>query len=134
MKKDEKQDKKNKSGEDKISEKISENNKEKYKPMTTQEIKQLAEDMYKELVFTDRNIRIKEDVPRVFMVLALMGKELIDELQKNPPGMIYEYMDRAGPLAINGMPMFTSFKIVGIEDTKKVFEQYNKIVEAVANA
>ena len=134
MKKYEKQDKKNKSGEYKISEKISENKKEKYKPMTTQEIKQLAEDMYKELVFTDRNIRIKEDVPRVFMVLALMGKELIDELQKNPPGMIYEYMDRAGPLAINGMPMFTSFKIVGIEDTKKVFEQYNKIVEAVANA
>lgn len=124
MKKDEKQNKKNENVED---------NKGRYKPMTDKEVKQLAEDMYKGLVFTDRHIQTQEDLPAVFMPLALMGKELIDELQKNPPGMIYEYMDKAGPMAINGMPMFTSFKMVSIDNVKKVFEQYNKIREAVAS-
>lgn len=123
MEKDEKQIGKNESGKD---------NKDMYKPMTDQEIKQLAEDMYKGLIFTDRHIQIRSDIPAVFMALALMGKELADELQKNPPGMIYEYMNKAGPMAINGMPMFLSFKLASIEDTKKVFEQYNKIREAVA--
>jgi len=43
--------------------------------MTDQEIKQLAEDMYKGLVFTDRHIQQPNEIPSVFMALALMGKE-----------------------------------------------------------
>lgn len=125
MKKDEKQSKKKESGKD---------NKEKYGHMTDQEIKQLAEDIYKGLVFTDRHVQTSDDVSRVFMTLVLMGKELSDELKENPPGMIYEYMDKAGPMAINGMPMFLSCRLASIDDTKKVFEHYNKIKEAVANA
>jgi len=124
MKKDEKQDGKNKSGED---------NKEKHRPMTGQEIKQLAEDMYKGLVFTDRHVQTPDDIQMVFLPLVLMGKELSEELQKNLPGMIYEYVDKAGPMAINGMPVFTSFKMVSMDDTKKVFEHYHKIREAVTN-
>lgn len=123
MKKDEKQNKNNE----------SDKNKEKHKPMTDQEIRQFAEDMYKGLIFTDRHVRIPDDIPRVFMPLLLLGEELAEELRKNPPGMIYEYMDKAGPKAIDGMPMFLSFKIVSIDDAKKVFEHYNKIKEAIAN-
>lgn len=122
MEEDEKQVGKKESGKD---------DKDLYKLMTDQEIKQLAEDMYKGLVFTDRHVQIQSDIPAVFMALALMGKELAEELQKNPPGMIYEYIDKAGPMAINGMPMFFSLQLVSINDTKKVFEQYNKIREAV---
>lgn len=122
MKKDEKHDKKRDGDE------------VKYRPMADEEIKKLAEDMYKGLVFTDRNIQPNEEVQTVFMPLALMGKELIDELRKNPPGMIYEYMDQAGPMSINGMPMFLSFKMVSIDDAKKVFDLYHKIKEVVANA
>lgn len=121
MKKDEKQDEK------------KESDKGKYEPMTDEEIKKLAEDMYKGLIFTNRHIRIQEELTMVFMPLALMGEELIDKLQENPPGMIYEYLDRAGPMAVNGMPMFTSFKMASIDDTKKVFEHYHKIMEAVAS-
>jgi len=43
-------------------------------------------------------------------------------------------MDKAGPMAVNGMPMFLSFRLVSIDDTKKVLERYNKIKEAVTNA
>lgn len=118
MKKDKEHDEKNES---------CEGNKDGYKPMTDQEVKQLAEDMYRGLVFTDRHLQRKEDVSMVFIPLVLMGKELIDKLLKNPPGMIYEYLDKAGTMSVNGMPMFMSFKMVSTEDTKKVFEIYNKI-------
>ncbi len=129
MKKDEKQDEKVKSEEEKI--KNDKDNKEKHIPMTDQEAKQLAEDMYKGLVFTDRHVQRKEDIPGVFMPLALMDSKFVEELQKNPPGMIYEYMDKAGPMAMNGMPMFLSCRMISIDDAKKVFERYNKIREAI---
>jgi hypothetical protein len=104
------------------------------KSMTDQEIKTLAEDMYKGLIFTNMHIERQEDISMVFVPLVLAGKGLVEELAKNPPGMIYEYMDKAGPMAVNGMPIFFSFKIASIDDTKKVFEHYHKIKEAVTNA
>ncbi len=103
-----------------------------FKPMTDHEIKKLAQDMYLGLVFTDRNIMNKDDVPRVFMPLALMEEELAEELRKKSPGMLYEYLDKASPLAMDGMPIFFSFKMVSSEDSKKVLEKYNNIIEAVA--
>jgi hypothetical protein len=104
----------------------------KHRPMTDDEIKTLAEDMYKGLVFTDRQLSTADELPMVFIPLALAGKELIEELQKIPPGMIYEYIEEAGPMGVNGMPMFTSFKVASVEDTRKIFEHYHKIKEAVA--
>jgi hypothetical protein len=121
MKKEEKQDEK------------KEVEKRKHVSMTDEEIKKLAEDMYKGFVFTDRHLNNADELPMVFMPLALAGKELIEELQKIPPGMIYEYADKAGPMGVNGMPVFTSFRVASVEDTRKVFEHYNKIKEAVAN-
>ena len=99
MKKDEKHDNKSESGGFNP------------KPMTDDEIKQVAEDMYKGIVFTDRQLERREDIQSVFVALALMEQEQLDKFNKNPPGMIYEYMDRAGPWAINGMPIFFSFKM-----------------------
>ena len=125
MKKEEKQNKKKVSNEDNTD------IKEKYKPLTDEEVKQLAEDIYKGLVFTDRHIRIKEELLSVFMALALMSEKQIEEIRKNPPGMIYEYMCEAGPRSVNGNPMFLSFKMISIEDAKKVLEVHNKIMEVV---
>ena len=120
MKKDEKQEKKSESGEWKLT------------PMTDDEIKKLAEDMYKGIVFTDRHLERREDIQSVFAVLNLMDEKQIDILRKNAPGMIYEYMDKAGPVAVNGMPIFFSFKMASVEDAKKIIERYNNIIEAVA--
>lgn len=135
MKKDEKQDKKKENNEDNKENsgdnKNGEDNKERYKPMTDKEVKQLAEDMFKGLVFTDRHIRVKEELLSVFMALVLMSEEQMEDIRKNPPGMIYEYMEKAGPRAINGNPTFLSFRMIGKDDAKKVLERYNKIIEAV---
>jgi hypothetical protein len=41
-------------------------------------------------------------------------------------GMIYEDYSKAGPLSVNGYPMFMSCKIVSIEDTERFLEKYKK--------
>lgn len=99
--------------------------------LTEKEIADLANDMYRGMIFTDRHVQRPEDVPSVFMPLIFMRKEFIEKLKANPPGMIYEYFSEAGPRSINGMPIFWSFRMINIEDTKKVIERYNKIKHAV---
>ena len=102
-----------------------------YKSLTEEEIKKLADDMYRGLVFTDRHIQNPDDISRVFMPLALLEKEQIEELKVKDPGMVYEYMDKAGPMAIDGMPMFCSFRFLNQEDEKKVYEKYIQIKEVI---
>lgn len=99
--------------------------------MSDEEIRQLAKDMYKGSIFTDRHIQNPQDAQTVFMPLIFMDEKQIEELKKDPPGMIYEYMSNAAKMSINGMPIFWSFKMVNQEDTKKVFEKYNEIIKAV---
>lgn len=102
-----------------------------YKPLTCEEIKKLADDIYKGMVFTDRHIQNPDDISRVFIPLALLKKEQIEELKVDSPGLIYEYMDKAGPRSINGMPMFCSFRFLSQEDAKKVNEKYFQIKEVI---
>ena len=105
-----------------------------YTSLTEEEIKKLADDIYKGLVFTDRHIENSSDMPRVFVPLMLMGEEQIEELMTNPPGMIYEYIEKASPMGINGMPIFFSFRLLSQEDAKKVNKKYIQIKEAVEKA
>lgn len=103
-------------------------------PLAEKEVADLANDLYRGMIFTDRHMQRPEDVPSVFMPLIFMKKEDIEKLQANPPGMIYEYFSEAGPRSINGMPMFMSFRMISVEDTTKVMERYNKIKQAVEEA
>jgi len=47
----------------------------------------------------------------------------------NNIGMCYEFMSKAGPSSINGMPIFYSCKLLSKEDTKKFIDMYNKYVK-----
>lgn len=120
---------KNKENNAETSNKVS--RKWDFTPLTDKEIANLANDMYRGLIFTDRHVQRHEDVPSVFMPLILLKEEDIEKLKANPPGMIYEYLDQAGPRAINGMPVFWSFRMIGTEDATKVMERYKKIKQAV---
>lgn len=44
-------------------------------------------------------------------------------------GLVYEYLDKAGPMSVNGMPNFFSCRFLNIEDTKKMFEYYETYKE-----
>jgi len=44
-------------------------------------------------------------------------------------GLIYEYLDQAGPTSVNGMPTFFSLKYLNISDAEKMFVFYEKYKE-----
>lgn len=104
------------------------------KPLTEEEIKKLADDIYRGIIFTDRHIKNPDDIYRVFIPLVLLNEEQIEKFNADKHGMIYEYMDKAGPRSINGMPMFLSLRLLSQEDAKKVDEKYIQIKKAVENA
>ena len=94
------------------------------------ELKQIAIDIYKGHIFTDRQVYNAKDLPLVFMVIPFMDEKDIKKLQDDPPGLMFEYIDKAGPRAINGMPSFFSMQMLSKEDTKKAFDLVDKLKEA----
>jgi hypothetical protein len=47
----------------------------------------------------------------------------------NNIGLIYEYISNAGPMGINGKPIFMSCRFLTKEDTTKMFEYFDKYKE-----
>jgi hypothetical protein len=100
------------------------------------ELIQLAEDIHQGRVFTDRHIRpgdVETMGTMIFMPLIFMEGKEIKKFQKDPPGLIYEYLNRAGPRSINGYPTFMSFRIVPKEEMS-FLEGYIERFRAVAQA
>jgi hypothetical protein len=85
---------------------------------TEKELKQLALDVVEGRVFTDRHCNSESDVRSVFMVLSLMDKKQIDEMLEKKPAMFYEYLDKANPISVNGMPTFFSLAFITEEEAK----------------
>lgn len=95
---------------------------------------QLAKDIVGNLVFTDRHIR-EFDFPTVFgmVFMPVMLGAFADttEEYRNDIGMIYEYIDKAGPRSINGYPIFFSMCYINKHDAQIVWEKVAKIEEAL---
>jgi hypothetical protein len=95
-------------------------------------LKALAMDAVDGKIFTSGMIERQEDVGMVFMPLLLMSQETRDEWLKAGPTIIYEYLDKAEPRSINGMPIFFSFSYLNKPDAEKFAEfarAYAKVKE-----
>lgn len=83
-------------------------------------LKQLAIDIHEGLVFHDRMLSYKGEphsmVMSVFMPLALMNKDVLDELIAAKPVLFYEYYSEAGPRSVNGCPMFATVRYLNQEE------------------
>jgi hypothetical protein len=88
---------------------------------TREELRQLALDWLAGKLFTDHHCRA-DDLPLAFMPLALMKPSQIAELQGSDLGLIFEYVDKAGPRGINGMPFFFSMQILNRADAQVVMD------------
>lgn len=91
--------------------------------MSIQELKSLAFDITEGRVFGTWNMSDAQlkNVPLVFMPVAFGGM---------PPGCamhIYEYVDKAGPRSINGMPQFFSYRFITRDDWKVVVGMLQKL-------
>ena len=94
------------------------------------ELKQIALDIHKGLIFTDRHITEPATLPGVFMLFLFMTEQQRDKLETDPPGLIFEYLAKAGSRAINGEPTFLSLQMLSANDTKKVFDICQKLQQA----
>ena len=100
---------------------------EKLNRMKEEDLKQLALDMHKGLIFTDTQIGQPNMLAMVFMPLAFMS---VDKKWVDQVGLIYEYLDKAGPRSVNGMPTFMSMRIVPKTDLPLLIEYVKKYEKA----
>jgi hypothetical protein len=93
--------------------------------MNEKELKQLALDVVEGRVFGTWNMKSCEhDLPLVFMPLALMTEPLPEDTAH-----IYEHLDKAGPMSVNGMPTFVSCRILLKEDSDKLMPMVRELIK-----
>lgn len=95
------------------------------------ELKEVARGLASGHVFTDLHLRNPEtEMSMVFMPIGLGVLSGITEEECKQIGMIYEWLDKAGPRSCNGLPMFMSVNILHRDDARTVLEMCNKLKEA----
>lgn len=72
--------------------------------------------------YTDRHVPEGMRLEQVFMPLAMGALSGMARTQLDDIGMVYEYVEKAGPLAVNGQPMFFSLRLLNKADTERVTE------------
>ena len=102
------------------------------KKMTEAELKQIAVDLYDGKIFSDRHFSGPEETKNLISVVFMPLGMGVFKTKKQVAnlGMVYEYLDKAGPRAINGFPMFISCRFLNKADAKKMFgffEEYKKL-------
>lgn len=102
--------------------------------LTDPELRQLAQDLFVGKVYTDRHIpqeQIRDRLQTVFLPILWLDAESFASLQTNPPEVIYEYLDKAAPRMLWGLPVFLSMKILTKEEADIMWVYYNKCKEAL---
>jgi len=95
-----------------------------------EQLKQIAIDFYKGLIFSDRHCESADDIRSTFMTLMFItDPEQIKEIVENS-GLIFEYISNAGPLAVNGRPVFMSMRLLNRKDTDLMFDMAKKLLES----
>ena len=97
-----------------------------YVPKKDEVLKEIALGILEGRIFCDRQIDNKDLVPQVFMILALMDENTAEQLKEQNICLIYEYMNKAGPVGVNGMPVFMSMRCLNREDTEQMLRYYGE--------
>lgn len=98
-----------------------------FKLHTEEELKQIASDLHDGKIFCDRQLGNEGRLlPSVFMPLALGALAGYSKKEISKLGMIYEYLEKAGPRSINGFPIFFSCQLLGRDETTKVFKYFDE--------
>ena len=92
--------------------------------MTDKELKDIAISIHDGKIFTDRHC--KEAISSSFIVIALGGLSKMRKRERDNIGLIYEYINKAGPMAINGNPVFFSMRKLTIRQTERMFKFYDE--------
>ena len=99
--------------------------------MTDEQVKKLAHDLVTNLVFMSDRCRRSEDIPMVFLSLALAGPEIIEQYKKDGILHVYEYLSQAGPRGFNGYPIFYSNYAINKPDYERVMAEELRMRKAL---
>lgn len=104
-------------------------------PLSLSQMREVVLGIADHRIFTNHHIPVGQEdmVGHIFMPLMFdVLKEKTDE-ELNNIGALWEYYDKAGRLAINGFPVFTSVRFINMADWLKITEAYDKEVERRKN-
>lgn len=97
--------------------------------MTARECKVLGIEMAHGSAFHSDMVKREEEVPMVFPVLMMMGRDKIQEMQDRGVVAFWAYMSETFPRSINGYPMFSALRELTKDENKMVIDSYNEEVE-----
>ena len=100
-----------------------------YVARTSNELFEIAQGMVEGHIFSSLHLPRPEDALSVFMPLMFLDEETAEIWKDDPPEVLFEYLHKAGPRAINGMPCFMSFQFLDKTDTEKLLSMCQKIEE-----
>lgn len=94
--------------------------------------KQLVRDFDGGLIFSDRHVPERDShlLGNIFMPLMFGAFENYPKEEVDKIGMVYEYLDKAGPRSTNGYPNFMSFRLLSKEDTTRLVAKVLEIRQA----
>ena len=91
--------------------------------LSAPDLRKLALDVHEGRVFCSLQ---GEDAINAFrLVFLLTGKPESTETW----GMLYEDMDKANPRSMNGMPAFTSFKVLHVDDVNPFLDAFKEAAQ-----
>lgn len=77
-------------------------------------------------IFTSGELQDPKLLEMVFMpLISEEGAEILKE-EIDDVGLIWEWISKAGPRAVNGYPTFTSFNVMNMEDAKRAAKAIKK--------
>ena len=106
-------------------------------PLPSDELKKLASEIFQGRIYTSEFHDAQLAPFETFM--SLMFGSIRDQYDVNDEqlkeyigkfGMLYEHLDKAGPLAVNGNPMFLSCRIMPMANMKELRGYLIKLQEA----
>jgi hypothetical protein len=87
--------------------------------LSTKELREFVVDYVAGQIFTSSHIDKPSMSPLVFLPLGFGVLSTWERADIEQIGIIYERIDKAGPRAINGMPMFFSMRIMHKDDWER---------------
>jgi hypothetical protein len=93
-----------------------------YDQPSDDECKAVAEGIFRGEIFSSWHISRPEELGMVFMIMMFMGQTGLAKMAIHDINFIYEYMSKASPTAINGMPTFFSAHMMDRAHEAKVMK------------
>ena len=97
--------------------------------MDDSELRQLAVDILDGRVFGTWSLDDFGEAARCFLVLSLLDEESRQNMVDDEIVHVYEYLDKDGPMAVNGNPQFFSANLLDRETAERLFPLVKELYE-----